>query len=72
MEYRWANGAVPLHLEGECRNLEKLTIEIYGVELVGMDGTTPILQATRNPLPFHHAESCSDGVMRIYIEMRKE
>jgi hypothetical protein len=61
MNLRWRNGDVrEQHLEGECRDIAKLTVELY-------EG-----QPELRPLKVHHVESVSDGTLRIYLDVSRE
>jgi hypothetical protein len=67
MIIRWSkNRVAEQHLEGDCRDSSKLTIECHGVEAISAEQT-----ATRF-LRVHHVESQSDGVLRIYLDLGKE
>jgi hypothetical protein len=54
------------HLEGDCRDVEKLKIEIHGVEQISEDESKIRLMRV------HHVESVSDGTLRIFVDLSKE
>jgi len=53
------------HLEGDCKDLDKLKVEIHGIFPNG-DG------AETHLLPVHHVQSSSDGTLQIFVEPRKD
>ena len=54
------------HLEGDCRDMEKLKIEIHGVRQISDDESKVLL------MDVHHVESVNDGTLRIYVDLSKE
>lgn len=67
MHILWSsNRVVEQHLEGDCRDVEKLKVEIHGVEVVSQD------ESRSRILRVHHVESVSDGTLRIYVDTSKE
>ncbi len=53
-------------LEGDCRDMEKLKIEIHGVESISKDESNTRLMRV------HQVHSTSDGFLRIYVDLSKE
>jgi len=49
------------HLEGDCRDIEKLKIEIHGYDVDGV-----------RLLRVHQVDAVSDGTLRIYVDTSKE
>ena len=54
------------HLEGDCRDVDKLKVEIYGVRQISEDESKDIF------MDVHHVVSVSDGTLRIYVDLSKE
>jgi hypothetical protein len=64
MYIRWSSNRIAeQHLEGDCKNLEKLTLEIH---IVSPNGNGLHLARV------HQVESVSDGTLRILIDPTKE
>ena len=67
MHIRWSSNRIAeQHLEGDCKDLEKLKLEIHIVEPNGDRSLQPRLARV------HQVESVSDGTLRILVDPTKE
>lgn len=54
------------YLEGDCRDIDKLKVEIHGVESISKNESTTRLMRV------HHVRSVDDGRLIIYVDLSKE